>query len=223
MKKQILLVLLAAAVLAGCTSKEQDMKIRLFWMGQLGNYSMKNSQKNMEKLMKLSTGNFGKKNEWENFDFKDLEGLEGLENWENFEDFDSTTNTLPASAPANATTAAARKEAPKPQIMEVTMDTDALPGIAPYEERVRMKRAWDAVQLANQKMLADIEKTFGEGVKNRAFYYTTDNEKTLKTIASSSSDFNSYFALQQHLLADQEQKINNLLKKNTKNIRKIKK
>lgn len=67
--------------------------------------------------------------------------------------------------------------APQPQIMEVTLDTDALPGRAPHADRVRMKRALEAVQISNQNILSDIAVTFGDNVKTQALVLTAGTKR----------------------------------------------
>ena len=48
MKKQSLLfILFAAALLAGCTTPEQDQQIRLFWLTQYGELMAKHLGKNL--------------------------------------------------------------------------------------------------------------------------------------------------------------------------------
>lgn len=112
---------------------------------------------------------------------------------------------------------------PQPQLMEVTIETDALPGRAPHTERMRMKRAWDAVQIANQKTLDDINAAFGAQVKSKAFVITTNTEKQLKQAAQEAADFAGYFARQKELLAAQEQALNALMTQNRSSIKKLKK
>lgn len=113
--------------------------------------------------------------------------------------------------------------APQPQIMEVTLDTDALPGRAPHADRVRMKRALEAVQISNQNTLTDIAVTFGNNVKTQALVLTAGTERQLKQAAANSANFAAYFAAQQQLLAQQEQKLNQLMKQNAGSIKKIRK
>lgn len=112
---------------------------------------------------------------------------------------------------------------PQPQLIDITLETDALPGKAPHEERIRMKRAWDAVQISNQKTLEDINAAFGEQVKTKAFIITANTEKQLKQEAENAANFAAYFARQQELLAKQEQDITQLMTQNKKSIRALKK
>ncbi len=112
--------------------------------------------------------------------------------------------------------------APQPQLMDVTLETDALPGKAPLADRKRMKRAWDAVQLSNQKTLEDIHSTFGEQVKNKAFVLTAQTEKQLKKEAREAATFAAYFARQRDLLTKQEQALTQLMTQNRHNIKKLK-
>ncbi len=117
--------------------------------------------------------------------------------------------------------AAQQRQKPAPQIMEVTLDTEALPGRAPKEERVKMKHALEAVQLSNQTTLTDIAATFGDNVKYQAFLLTAETERQLKQAAAQSADFNAYLTAQQKLLVEQDKKLNQLMQKNAGSIKKI--
>lgn len=112
---------------------------------------------------------------------------------------------------------------PQPQVIDVTIETDALPGKATHAERIRMKRAWDAVQISNQKTLDDINAAFGAQVKSKAFIITTNTEKQLKQAAKNAANFAAYFTQQKELLAKQEQALNALMTQNRGSIKKLKK
>ena len=135
-----------------------------------------------------------------------------------------SVNTPAPDAYAPRKDAAPRKETdPHPQLIDVTMETDALEGKASHQDRVRMKRAWNAVQSSNQKTVEDIGTAFGEQVKAKAFIITANTEKQLKEEAKNAADFSSYFARQQELLAKQEQDITQLMTQNRSRIKKLKK
>lgn len=186
MKKYILLPL-AAIILAGCTTKEQDQQIRAFWMEQYMNVMVKMMSKKMENLPQAAR------------------------------------QRLEAQQPRAGQNTPQPRPAPQPQIMEVTLDTDALPGRAPHADRVRMKRALEAVQISNQNTLSDIAVTFGNNVKTQALVLTAGTERQLKQAAANSANFAAYFSVQQQLLAQQEQKLNQLMKQNAGSIKKIRK
>ncbi len=186
MKKHPFFIFIAAALLtAGCTSPEQDQKIRLFWMQQYAALTAKitGGQPRCARQTPPPPG----------LSFRPQQ-------------------------PGTKTSAQ-----PRPQVMDVTIETEALPGIAPYAERVRMKRAWDAVQIANQNTLDDISSAFGEKVKNQAFAVTTNTEKQLKQTAKEASNFAAYFTQQRALLSKQEQALNTLMTQNRTRIKKLKK
>lgn len=111
---------------------------------------------------------------------------------------------------------------PLPQIMEITMESDEIEGKASEQDLARMKRAFDAVQKANQETLADIELTFGKAIKNKAFVIITNTEKQLKSEAQKAADFPSYFQKQKAILAGQNAKINSLLQQNISQIKTLK-
>lgn len=162
----------------------------------------------MDQLTKLAAGsaNFG------------AMGAMGSRHMDFPEHFDGPTPALPAQ---NASTAAApvRRTTPAPQIMDVTMDTDELPGKAPQAERAKMKRAFDAVQVNNQAALVSIERTFNTAVKHKAFLITTQTEKDLKATAAKSANFQAYLSEQKRLLALQDQKLMQLMKQNAANLK----
>lgn len=192
MKKRSLFLLVAAVVLAGCTSKEQEQQIRLFWLQQYTNLMMKkiaDAQHNLAKDPRMK---------------EFAAALQKI-----------NAHPLPAAPQQPA------PRAKPPQIMEVSMSEDLLPGKASEADRARMKRALEAVQLSNQATLSDIETTFGGDVKYKAFLITAKTERQLKNIAAQSANFTAYFNEQQKLLKNQEAQINQLLLQNTGNIKKI--
>ncbi len=193
MKKFLLIPLAALFALAGCTSKEQTQQIRLFWLQQYTNFMMKQLTAKQQKLANDPR-------------LKEFAAM-------------LKQNNQPVSP--NASVQNAPKRPAQPQIMEVTLETDTLPGKASQTDRTRMKRALEAVQLSNQNTLADIDATFGSQVKYQAFLLTTKTERQLKQIAAQSANFTAYFAQQQKLLKEQDQQINELLQNNTASIKKL--
>lgn len=193
MKKFLLIPLAALFALAGCTSKEQTQQIRLFWLQQYTNFMMKQLTAKQQKLANDPR-------------LKEFAAM-------------LKQNNQPVSP--NASVQNVPKRPAQPQIMEVTLETDTLPGKASQTDRTRMKRALEAVQLSNQNTLADIDATFGSQVKYQAFLLTTKTERQLKQIAAQSANFTAYFAQQQKLLKEQERQINELLQNNTASIKKL--
>lgn len=108
-----------------------------------------------------------------------------------------------------------------PQIMEVTLDTEALPGKAPLQDRIQMKTSLEEVLLSNQNTLSDINATFGNNVKYQAFLITSNTESQLKKAAEQSINLASYLAAQQKLLQEQNAQINELLLQNTSSIKQL--
>ncbi len=193
MKKFLLIPLAALFALAGCTSKEQTQQIRLFWLQQYTNLMMKKLTAKQQELA----------------------------NDPRLKDFTAMLKQSNPSASQNNSIQNAPKRPAQPQIMEVTMETDTLPGKASQADRTRMKRALEAVQISNQNTLADIDATFGSQVKYQAFLLTTKTERQLKQIAAQSANFTAYFTQQQKLLKEQDQQINELLQNNTASIKKL--
>ena len=196
-KKYFLLFAIIAVFCCGCTTKEQDQKIKLFWLQQFANASTKVLAVNMNKLASLQAkGAFGKK--------------------------PSLPVKTASVQPTVQKTAPVRQPVQEsPQLIEVTLDTDQVVGVAPQADLTRMKRAISAVQLANQKTLTDIGTTFGESVKNKALMITAATERKLKQEASVAATFTEYLAKQRDLLTAQNKQLNQLMTQNAKNIRNI--
>lgn len=193
MKKFLLIPLAALFAMVGCTSKEQTQQIRLFWLQQYTNLMMKKLTAKQQELA----------------------------NDPRLKDFAAMLKQSNPSASQNNSIQNAPKRPAQPQIMEVTLETDTLPGKASPADRARMKRALEAVQISNQNTLADIDATFGSQVKYQAFLLTTKTERQLKQIAAQSVNFTAYFTQQQKLLKEQDQQINELLQNNTASIKKL--
>lgn len=195
--KKFILFPLAALLLCACTTEEQSQQIRLFWLKQ---YAAVMTQK-LANMQPQANG----------------QSLQAL-----LTEFQKSPSVSQSAAAQNTPAAAAQqRQKPAPQIMEVTLDTEALPGRAPKEERVKMKHALEAVQLSNQTTLTDIAATFGDNVKYQAFLLTAETERQLKQAAAQSADFNAYLTAQQKLLVEQDKKLNQLMQKNAGSIKKI--
>lgn len=195
--KKFILFPLAALLLCACTTEEQSQQIRLFWLKQ---YAAVMTQK-LANMQPQANG----------------QSLQAL-----LTEFQKSPSVTQSAAAQNTPAAAAQqRQKPAPQIMEVTLDTEALPGRAPKEERVKMKHALEAVQLSNQTTLTDIAATFGDNVKYQAFLLTAETERQLKQAAAQSADFNAYLTAQQQLLVEQDKKLNQLMQKNAGSIKKI--
>lgn len=195
--KKFILFPLAALLLCACTTEEQSQQIRLFWLKQ---YAAVMTQK-LANMQPQANG----------------QSLQAL-----LTEFQKSPSVSQSAAAQNTPAAAAQqRQKPAPQIMEVTLDTEALPGRAPKEERVKMKHALEAVQLSNQTTLTDIAATFGDNVKYQAFLLTAETERQLKQAAAQSADFNAYLTAQQQLLVEQDKKLNQLMQKNAGSIKKI--
>ena len=195
MKKTILFIACTCFLLAGCLSKEQKEKINAFWKMQIINVMIKITSKTMPAMpMQPNNG----------------QTPVGYPN-------SSADPVMPAT---NSATLPQRQA---PQVMDVMMDDTALPGKAPHEDRVRMKQALLAVQENNQTLLQDLRKTFGNNVKEKAFYITLETEKQLKQAAAEAATYNDYMAKQQQLLAQQEKNISKLMQQNKASLKRLKK
>ncbi|MBO7191430.1 MAG: hypothetical protein J6V32_04955 [Elusimicrobiaceae bacterium] len=195
MKKTILFITCTCLLTAGCLSKEQKEKVNLFWAMQIMNVMMKISGKAMP-AMPMQPANGQMPVDYPN---------------------NPDAPIMPATNPE------AIPQRPAPQVIDVMMDDTALPGKASREDRVRMKQALSAVQENNQKLLQDLRKTFGNNVKEKAFYITLETEKQLKQAAAEATTYSDYMAKQQHLLAQQEKAIAKLMQQNKASLKRLKK
>ena len=210
MRKTFPFLLISAVLLCACTSPEQDLQIRLFWLQQYNRLMLQalgKKLKNAENNPQLNMA---------------LKQLQQLQTQQIFPEAQSEKNLNQAAyADSPAAAQPARKAKPAPQIMDVTLDTDILPGKASVEDRTRMKQALDEVQLANQSMLNDIASSFGDNVKYQAFLITADTERKLKQAASTSANFTVYSSTQQQLLEAQNKKLTSLMQQNVHNLKNI--
>ena len=224
MKKITLITCCAGIFLAGCTSPEQDQKIQAFWFQQYANLMLKVGPLNIPQAAHSS----------DPADF--AAALKGTRNQRRAALSALLTDIiraqqqqqpqLPQPAPAPETQPK-KPVKPKfsadmlPQIVEVTMDEEALPGKANYEERVRMAQAFSDVLVNNQATLQDVQDAFGESVKLKVFLITTGTETKLKEAAATANDFPDYLAKQRQLLQVQEKELQQLMTQNINSLKKI--
>ena len=218
MKKIILIIFCACIFFAGCTSPEQNQKIQTFWFQQYVNLMLKIGPLTPS----APTGNnrptaLTERQAQRRAAARAL--LTGI----------LRAQQSPQIPPTPAPQAQPQKPAkPKfstdmlPQMVEVTMDEEALPGKADYKERVQMMNAFSQVLTNNQKALQDLQETFGESVKLKAFLVTTRTETKLKETAATAENFQDYLAKQQQLLQAQDKEIEQLMTKNINSLKKIK-
>ena len=192
MKKTILLTVVAGLLLAGCTSKEQDEKIRAFWFNQYLRVVLKSVAKNPVTLTK-------------SFPLA-RKGRKPVVN---------SPRNKPPLQPART------PDEPTPQVLEVILDEEAFPGIAPYDERVHIKQAWTELQVNNQNTLQDIQSAFGDTVKAKAFDITLSTELQLKQEASTAPDYQTYLARQNEIIAAQDESLKQLMEQNKGSLRRV--
>ncbi|MBR4682229.1 MAG: hypothetical protein IKP06_02870 [Elusimicrobiaceae bacterium] len=223
MKKITSFIFCAVLLGAGCTNPEQDQKIKSFWMQQYLNVMMKVSSmssgnpadamsnlsadraQKLEQLTALLQASLNKANPPEQTPVEVAQPVE----------------EKPAPVPAPVKKKAA-KAAALPQVLEVTMDEAFLPGKASVKERTLMKEAFDEVQLDNQEILQDIQTTFGEDVKVKAFLITTRTETELKKAAAEASNFKGYLKRQKQIVDKQKTALQQLMQQNAGSIKPLK-
>lgn len=205
MKNTYLFILFTGLILAGCTSKEQDEKIRAFWGQQFLQAAKKNPEL-LQKAMPLSMAQSAAARP----QAVQVQTQVVLENT-------SSTPTPPANPVAKT------PRATPVQVLDVMVEEDVLPGKASQAERIRMTQAWNEVQDNNQSLLKDLQSAFGEDVKTSAFYITLTTERKLKKAAAVATNYQDYLARQKQILAEQDQSIQQLMQQNTASLRRIKK
>lgn len=203
MKKIILCIVTAGVVLAGCTSKEQDKKIQAFWQQQGTNAARKWVAKNPALWGKILPDSLTAKPAPVTYT--------------------STFPRNPVAATPQRRPAAPRKPAPEVQVLDISMDEEAFPGKAPYDERVRIKQAWSNTQVNNQNALRDIQTAFGSEVREKAFYITVETERKLKQEATTVANYKTYLARQTEILAEQDEAIKKLMEQNKGSLRSVRK
>lgn len=197
MKKTILCIIGVCLVLAGCTSKEQDEKIQRFWQQQYNNVARKWVAKNptfWQKFLPASVTESG----------------------------GTYTSTFPRRP---AATSQKRAATPRhtPQVLDISMEGEAFPGKASYAERVRIKQEWTSIQENNQNALRDLQTTFGNDVKDKAFYITFETERKLKQEAMTVPNYKTYLTKQKRILAEQEEALKKLMEQNKGSLRRVRK
>lgn len=221
MKKITSFIFCTVLLGAGCTNPEQDQKIKAFWMQQYLNVMMKVSSmssgtpegamsnpnadrtQKLEQLTALLQASLNKANQTEQAPVEVAQPVE----------------EKPAPAPVKKKVA---KAAALPQVLEVTMDEAVLPGKASIKERTLMKEAFDEVQLDNQEILQDIQTTFGEDVKVKAFLITTRTETDLKKAAAEAANFKEYSKRQKQIVDKQKTALQQLMQQNAGSIKPLK-
>ncbi len=198
MKKITLFIFCTTLLTIACTSPEQDEKIKSFWMEQTANAMIKMAQTKAQ-MSEAESNEFVKRM------------TEALQNMH------ASKPTQPTPQPQAAQQTPAAPKLPK--VFDVTMNDGALPGKAPLQERALMKQAWDEVQLDNHDTLQDIQNTFGEEVKVKAFLITTRTEAELKKEAANAADFKAYLAAQEKIIKEQQQSLQQLMQQNKARIK----
>lgn len=215
MKKQILLILTAAVLVGGCTTKEQDVQIRTFWLQQYATAMSKVLEKQMKRAQQ----------QMQQLSPKDREAMQKmLAEMQTNKNFSSENLAMPRPNATGSNTpvvAPQRATARKPQIMDVTLEDDVLPGKAPYEDRVKMQQALNAFRQNNQNTLADIGNAFNEQVKSKAFYITAQTEKSMKQTAETCADFQAFSTALQKAAAQQNKQLRQLMTQNKNQLKKL--
>lgn len=220
MKKIILIAFCTSFLFAGCTSPEQDQKIKDFWAQQLANLMLKVGPLNVPQAAPISdpaevTSALKGRREQRKAALNAL--VTGII------DAQRKQPTPPTPQPQPQKPVKPKFSADMlPQMVEVTMDEEALPGKADYKERVQMMEAFSQVLTNNQKTLQDLQETFGETVKLKGFQITTRTETKLKEAAANATHFQDYLTQQQRLLQAQEKEIHQLMTQNINSLKKIK-
>lgn len=213
-------MLLSSVLLCACTSPEQDAQIRLFWIQQYAKLMASKAEKQLQN----AADNPQLRQAIQLLQAQLQTQMSASQTpAENAQTGPSTKNSVqqPAAAPKTQTAQPARKAKPAPQIMDVTLDNESLPGKASAQDRAKMKKALEEVQLSNQSTLNDIATAFGEEVKYQAFLLTAETERKLKQAAAKSANYAAYSATQKRLLQAQNKALNQLMQQNAHNLKNL--
>lgn len=206
MKKTIICIA-AMAALTGCTDSETRQQINMFWMQQYIQVMAKLSGIDFSAMNTQPAMPVGEMTQipLDNELPQPMPAAQELEKWQDEQE-------QPLQAVAQKPVAPRQRTAAKNEpVLDVQLEDEALEGVAPYADRVRMKRAITAVQRTNKKTLAELKNTRGTAMRNKAAHIFANTEEQLQNEAAQAADFQAYFSRQRQLLAQQEKAIKRLL------------
>lgn len=199
MKKITISSLLLLFLFVGCTTPEQDMQIKTFWQTQAYKAMMKFGPAIMNLYTKVLTKRMGNIPGYpmgasafnagnNNFDFADVKMARREGYLKDGNDGKITDKDLELLRSAKSATADAN-----------TNDSNAFDGVAPLEDRIRMKRAFTATQRNNQYTIDEVGKHFNENTKNIVKELVQAAERRMKEKAATATSFSEYLEEQRKI------------------------
>lgn len=194
MKKTIYSLFAAVLLLSGCANQENTEKANAFWLNQLTAFmqakglSPAQAQRLAQRLVQRFAGN----------------------------SFNKTTPAQPteelqAGAQPGTKTPAAPGRRNMPQLIEVTMEDDVLPGIAPLKERQQMTDSLNLVRETNQEILNTLGASFSAATRNRLFALASQTERQLKKEAARAQTYEAYARRETQILQIQNTKMQQII------------
>lgn len=225
MKKTIYLTLILALSLTGCAGKEDRQKINTFWQQQFTNllkkkYNMNDMQAKMAMTMVMAGIAAQRAGMSENqakaqFMKKYAADLQQMER-------ESSAGKTAAQTPAAEATAARPRPVQQETLFELTVDDDArlfANSPASASDRKIIKQVLDANLESNQRTLQDVQRMFGNPVRNQALVIITRKEKALKKSAGLANTAQAFIDRSNQLNEAAARELNDLYRRNAQNIK----
>lgn len=106
-----------------------------------------------------------------------------------------------------------------PAVVSITMEDSAVSGPASEADKIKMKNYLSRVQDNNEATLESMRNMFSKQVWNQTLALVTNTENRLKQTANQSATYEEFLQAAKPLEQAQQQKIDDLVRQNVKNIR----
>lgn len=194
MKKTIYSFLVLVLLLGGCANQENIEKANAFWMNQFVALLQAKGMSPAQ-AQRLS---------------QQMAQMQALRNADNAAQAQPSYELQTVPQPG-VKTPAAQSRRNMPQSIEVTMEDDVLPGIAPLNERQQMTDSLNLVRETNQELLNTLGASFSAATKNRMFALTSQTERQLKKEAARAKTYAAYSRRETQILQMQDTKIQQII------------
>lgn len=226
MRKTIYLTLILALTLTGCADKENREKINTFWQQQFTNvlkkkFNMTDAQAKMAVAMTLASiaaQRAGKNGSQAMTQLMQKHAAE----------LQKTDRVYPAQKQNGFQQSAASAPSARPRpvqeetLFELTVDDDTrlfANSPASASDRRVIKQVLDANLESNQRTLQDVQRMFGNQVRNQALVIITRKEKALKKSAGLANSAQAFIDRSNQLNEAAARELNDLYQRNAQNIK----